>query len=112
MIAVGLDIAGIDLVMSGHTVLAKARPVAVSNLLFIDTGAFMPQGRLTLVEPLTGQYWQTGFVGGNVRALRRSPTSLPQPFELREPWRPTQAMRDEARSARKTELDLLKRLWP
>ena len=52
------SVGGIDLVISGHTISPQARPVLAANQLFIDTGAYMRKGRLTLVEPLRGCYWQ------------------------------------------------------
>lgn len=40
-------IAHIDLVLVGHSIVAT--PTRLGNTLFIDTGAFTPQGRLTLL---------------------------------------------------------------
>lgn len=105
-------ISGIDQVIAGHSVLMKARPVAVSNLLFIETGAFLPSGRLTLVEPLAQHYWQTRFQKGKARAMRRRPTRLPTAMKVQEGWRPNQAMIDEAMAARSDDLAQLLRFWP
>lgn len=55
---------GIDLLIAGHTPMSACDPVAVANMLFIDTGACfdgsdgLEPGRLTLVNPLLGTYWQ------------------------------------------------------
>ncbi len=57
-------VSGIDLVIAGHTPMSACEPVAVENMLFIDTGACFDgsdgsePGRLTLVNPLSGTYWQ------------------------------------------------------
>ncbi len=57
-------VTGIDLLISGHTPMSACVPVAAANMLFIDTGACFDGsdggelGRLTLVNPLQGKYWQ------------------------------------------------------
>lgn len=77
-------VAGIDQIISGHTILRRRQPLSASNLLFIDTGAFQPTGRLTLVEPLTRRYWQTRYIRtGAVGVIRRSGSCLPAPLCLK-----------------------------
>ncbi|HEX4895762.1 MULTISPECIES: metallophosphoesterase [Solimonas] len=49
---------GLDLLVSGHTTLASRQPLLARNRLHLDTGAGMEDGRLTLVELLSGYYWQ------------------------------------------------------
>lgn len=104
-------VAGIDQVISGHTVLAQPRPAAVTNLLFIETGAFLPEGRLTLVEPLARQYWQARYVGDKASVLRRKPTPLPAPMQVQERWRPTPEIIEEARAIRSDELSQLRNFF-
>jgi len=56
---------GIDQIIAGHSYAHDRRPLACGNLLFIDTGVFEHDGRLTLFEPLRQHYWQAryGFDG-------------------------------------------------
>lgn len=76
-------VAGVDLIIAGHTVLAQHKPVVVSNLLFIDTGSYVPGGRLTMVEPLTGRYWQSHYQRNGAAALiGHGGQPLPAPAEL------------------------------
>ena len=51
---------GIDLVISGHSILPHRLPYRSRNQLWIDTGAFERElgGRLTLVDPVAETYWQ------------------------------------------------------
>ena len=88
--------------------LAQPRPAAVANLLFIETGAFLFEGRLTLVEPLARQYWQARYRNGNASVLRRRPTPLPAPLQVKAHWRPTPAMLEEARAIRSDERSQLR----
>lgn len=75
--------AGTDLTIAGHTVLADFLPVAVSNLLFIDSGSYIPAGRLTVVEPLAGRFWQSRYLrNGSIRCLRLDGQPLPAPALL------------------------------
>ena len=68
----------IDLVVSGHSIVAgPARPLVFGNTVFIDTGAFTPDGRLTLFEPLTGHYWQVSAFGSSHLV---GPLILPTPL--------------------------------
>ncbi|KVN41798.1 metallophosphoesterase [Burkholderia pyrrocinia] len=46
---------GLSLTCSGHTPVRA--PLRIGAQWFIDTGAFAPAGRLTLVEPRTGKNW-------------------------------------------------------
>lgn len=67
----------IDVVVSGHSIVSRpAEPLAFGNAVFIDTGAFAPEGRLTLFEPLTGDYWQVG-PGGRLITERSQTLSVP-----------------------------------
>lgn len=52
---------GIDRVIAGHSYADDRRPVACGNLLFIDTGVFESDGRLTLFEPLGDRCWQSRY---------------------------------------------------
>lgn len=52
-------IEGIDLVIHGHSVLAKYRqPVQFANMMWIDTGVYFKTSILSMVEPLTGAAWR------------------------------------------------------
>jgi hypothetical protein len=51
-------VADIDLVISGHTPLPQRTPMLLANRLMIDTGGYMINGRLTLVDPLNRRCWQ------------------------------------------------------
>lgn len=51
---------GIDLVLHGHNITPGCQPLQVANVLYLDTGSFLPEGLLTLYEPLTGRFWQAG----------------------------------------------------
>lgn len=74
---------GIDLVISGHTISPRARPVLAANQLFIDTGAYMQKGRLTLVEPLCSRYWQMINPDTNPeRTVEDHPLPAPLDFEI------------------------------
>lgn len=79
-------IAGIDLVIAGHTVLDPPLPRSIANLLFIDTGAYRDGGRLTMVEPLRQHYWQVLRTRRGPRAIRRKPSALPAPLPLPAAW--------------------------
>lgn len=74
---------GLDLLIAGHTVLANGEPVRCSNFLWIDTGAGYERGRLTMVEPLTGHYWQAYHAeDGSGEIVLRDAGSLPPADEL------------------------------
>lgn len=46
---------GLSPTYCGHTPMREVRRIGAQ--IFIDTGAFIPEGRLTMVEPLTGREW-------------------------------------------------------
>lgn len=76
-------IKGLDLLIAGHTVLAHGEPVRASNMLWIDTGAGYEKGRLTMIEPLTGNYWQARYADdGTGDIVLRDAGSLPPPAKL------------------------------
>ena len=79
-------IEGLDLLVAGHTVLPAGEPVRASNMLWIDTGCGYEKGRLTLVEPLLGNYWQAHYGDeGSGEIVLRDAGSLPPPSELPAP---------------------------
>lgn len=49
---------GLDLLVSGHTTLAVHHPLSTGSRLYLDTGAGMPDGYLSMIELLTGRYWR------------------------------------------------------
>ncbi|MDM4772856.1 metallophosphoesterase [Solimonas sp. SE-A11] len=51
-------VAGIDLLLSGHTTLRSGHPLSTGNRVYLDTGAGMIDGRLTMLDLLKGSYWQ------------------------------------------------------
>jgi serine/threonine protein phosphatase 1 len=59
---------GLSLTCSGHTPIRE--PVKIGAQWFIDTGAFAPNGRLTLVEPRTGARWSMSQAEAQARAQR------------------------------------------
>ena len=75
-------IEGLDLLIAGHSVLAHGEPVRASNLLWIDTGCGYELGRLTMVEPLTGTYWQAHYGDDGSEIVLCAGRSLPPPSEL------------------------------
>jgi hypothetical protein len=77
---------GIDLVVAGHSVLDPPVPRAIANLLFIDTGAYNPKGRLTFAELQSRLYWQVGRNSGKPRAMNRAGRPLPPPLEVPKHW--------------------------
>lgn len=79
---------GVDLVVSGHTILTNRKPVSMSNFLFIETGAFEYEGRLTIVDILHREFWQVGRRDGRPRITRSRPQRLPPPAPVPEAWRP------------------------
>lgn len=54
-------VTGIDQIIAGHSYSQDRRPIASANLLFIDTGVFEHDGRLTLLEPLRQRCWQARY---------------------------------------------------
>jgi serine/threonine protein phosphatase 1 len=79
---------GVDLIVSGHTILADRKPAAIANFLFVETGAFEYEGRLTIVDLAASEYWQVGRRNGRPRALRSKATPLPKPQPLSDAWHP------------------------
>lgn len=74
---------GIDQVIAGHSYSEDRRPVACSNLLFIDTGVFEDDGRLTMVEPLRRHCWQSRYDGSGVpRLVEADGEPLPAPVSF------------------------------
>lgn len=75
---------GIDLVLVGHTIIPARRPARSGNVMFLDTGSFKVDGRLTLAEPRAERYWQCDRQG----QLRTEPDGMPMPHPtpLREAW--------------------------
>ena len=73
---------GLDLLIAGHSVLAEGEPARASNMLWIDTGAGYENGRLTMVEPLTGTYWQAHYGEDGSEIVLCAGRSLPPPSEL------------------------------
>lgn len=53
-----LPVPGIDLLISGHTTLKSGHPLSTGARVYLDTGAGMRDGRLTILELLSGRYWQ------------------------------------------------------
>lgn len=77
------EVPGVDLVISGHTISPQARPVLAANQLFIDTGAYMDKGRLTLVEPLSNRCWQVTNLATNPElAVAEHPFPAPLDFSI------------------------------
>ena len=70
---------GIDLVMVGHTIIPARRPARSGNVMFLDTGAYKADGRLTLAEPSADRYWQCDRNG----RLCTEPDGMPLPHALR-----------------------------
>ena len=102
-------VAGIDLIVAGHSVLTQKIPAAISNLLWIETGAYLDEGRLTLVDIQHNQYWQVGHSKHGTRAIHRHPKTLPAQVTLDESWRPTE---EDLRQAHEQERERLnKLLW-
>lgn len=72
---------GIDLLICGHAVTAARHPFAMSNRINIETGVFCSPGRMSLVEPRSQRYWQTGLDDrrpDDVFSVREH--RLPKPF--------------------------------
>lgn len=73
-----IPVEGIDLVMVGHTIIPARRPARSGNVMFLDTGAYKIDGRLTLVEPRANRYWQCDREG----RLRTEPDGMPTPHSI------------------------------
>ncbi|WP_293371137.1 metallophosphoesterase [Nevskia sp.] len=78
-----MPVPGIDQIIAGHSYSLDRRPVAYANLLFIDTGVFEDDGRLTLVEPLTRRCWQSQYDRNGrpcIVVAEGEPVPAPTPF--------------------------------
>lgn len=64
---------GLSLTYCGHTPMCEVKQLGAQQ--FIDTGAFTPEGRLTLVEALTTRRWSVSV--GTARAVRAGAFALP-----------------------------------
>ncbi|TDU28504.1 serine/threonine protein phosphatase 1 [Panacagrimonas perspica] len=75
---------GVDLVLVGHTIIPARRPARSGNVLFLDTGAYKVDGRLTLADPRADRYWQCDREG----RMRTEPDGMPLPnaVSLREAY--------------------------
>lgn len=71
-------VGGIDLVMVGHTIIPARRPARSGNVMFLDTGAYKADGRLTLAEPSAERYWQCDRHG----RLCTEPDGMPLPHSV------------------------------
>jgi serine/threonine protein phosphatase 1 len=70
---------GIDLVVTGHTIIPARRPARSGNVMFLDTGAYkVDGGRLTLAEPRAERYWQCDRDG----RMRTEPDGMPMPHAM------------------------------
>lgn len=77
-------VVGVDLVLAGHTIVTHRKPLCVGNTVFVDTGAYLATGRLTLVEPLRDRYWQVAS-GPAPKVMKGGPRKLPEPLPP-VPW--------------------------
>lgn len=77
-------IPGIDRVYAGHSVLSPRVPRGRGNTLFLETGAYLDKGEMTLVDLAAEVYWQTGHWGDGVDG----PLELASPAPPAEAWRP------------------------
>lgn len=68
---------GIDDVFAGHNIVSDWRPQRKRQCVFLESGAFRSQGRLTLVEPLKGIYWQVHNGSGSPWVIGGAPTPMP-----------------------------------
>jgi serine/threonine protein phosphatase 1 len=63
----------LSLTYCGHTPVRELRQIG--SQMFIDTGAFIPEGRLTLVEALTPRHWSISVQAA--RAMGAANIALP-----------------------------------
>lgn len=82
---------GIDLVISGHTVIPDGIPRGRGNILWIETGAAYG-GRLTVVDPLARVYWQVDHENE-----RWGPLPWPEFEPVLPAWRPTRREIEKAK---------------
>ena len=80
------DVEGIDVLYVGHSVMPGYVPVRAGNTLYVDTGAWMPLGRLTLVEPARDRFWQAED-RFSPRLVSRNPIALPDPVRIPDAYR-------------------------
>lgn len=73
---------GIDLLISGHTIRPTGHPGVFENRVCLDTGAYLRDGALTLLEPLTGRYHQVRW-----RKDLKGPLRKVTHHRLSEPYR-------------------------
>lgn len=52
----GFETTGLSTTYVGHSIVDQVR--RIGSHVFIDTGAYLPQGRLTMIEPMTGNTWE------------------------------------------------------
>lgn len=73
------SVLGIDWVLCGHTPLIPPEPRRRGNVIWLDTGACDPDGRLTAVDLRKGVYWQVGHDGEEYpeRLLPRAEPPVP-----------------------------------
>jgi len=50
--------AGVDLLLAGHTPMPNRVPLLGGNRMFIDTGSYLEDGYLTMVEPISRRVFQ------------------------------------------------------
>lgn len=76
-------VAGIDQVIVGHSYSLDRLPVAYANLMYIDTGVFEDDGRLTLIEPLSQRCWQARYDRrGKPQIIDAAGTPAPRPWSF------------------------------
>lgn len=73
-----MPVEGIDLVITGHTIIPARRPARSGNVMFLDTGAYKLDGRLTIAEPRADRYWQCDRDG----RMRTEPDGMPMPHSV------------------------------
>lgn len=71
----------IDLLISGHVITPHLEPVAIANRLSIDTGVYLPRGRLSIVDPIRRSFWQVGW-----RKNRKEAQRYIHSGQLGKPW--------------------------
>ena len=94
-------LAGLDLLIAGHTPLPGRRPLLAVNRLFIDTGNYHSDGWLTMVDPVRRRVWQAPnpLEADAVKEIEWPEALRAEPFRLTD---------EEADRARK----MLKSRWP